>query len=87
MLINKRYEILCVDNFLSESRISILHLLNNLRFIMIRHSITFPLCLEVDEIAHSTEVLFNNKADVLQFESNKKITDPRFREKSMMSSV
>ena len=43
-------EVICVDNFYSSTRDNILHLLDNPRFEFIRHDVTFPLYLEVDEI-------------------------------------
>ncbi len=49
-LLHKGNEILCVDNFFTGSKENILHLLNEPHFEFIRHDITFPLYLEVDEI-------------------------------------
>ncbi|PKN40453.1 MAG: NAD-dependent dehydratase [Deltaproteobacteria bacterium HGW-Deltaproteobacteria-18] len=43
-------EVICVDNFFTSSRQNIEHLLPNPRFELIRHDVTFPLYLEVDEI-------------------------------------
>lgn len=43
-------DVLCVDNFYTGSKRNILHLLENPYFELIRHDITFPLYLEVDEI-------------------------------------
>ncbi len=43
-------EVLCVDNFYTGSRDNILHLLSNPRFELLRHDVTFPLYVEVDEI-------------------------------------
>jgi UDP-glucuronate decarboxylase len=43
-------EVLCVDNFFTGSRANIEHLLGNPRFEFLRHDITFPLYVEVDEI-------------------------------------
>ncbi len=43
-------EVICVDNFYTGSKNNILELLDNQRFELIRHDITFPLYLEVDEI-------------------------------------
>jgi UDP-glucuronate decarboxylase len=42
--------VLCVDNFFSSSRHNIVHLLGNPRFELMRHDVTFPLYVEVDEI-------------------------------------
>ena len=43
-------EILCVDNFYTGEKKNILHLIDNKYFELIRHDITFPLFVEVDEI-------------------------------------
>ena len=42
--------VLCVDNFFSGARRNIEHLLDNKRFELIRHDVTFPLFIEVDQI-------------------------------------
>ena len=49
-LLNQGYEVICVDNFFTGSRSNIIHLLDNPLFEVIRHDVTFPLYLEVDEI-------------------------------------
>ena len=43
-------EVICVDNLYTGSKNNILHLLQNKKFEFMRHDITFPLYLEVDEI-------------------------------------
>ena len=43
-------DVLCVDNFFTGSRKNIEHLLGNPAFELLRHDITFPLFVEVDEI-------------------------------------
>lgn len=43
-------DVLCVDNFFTGTRSNIAHLLENPRFEVLRHDITFPLYVEVDEI-------------------------------------
>ncbi|CAO3383415.1 UDP-glucuronic acid decarboxylase family protein [Azospirillum argentinense] len=43
-------EVVCVDNYFTGSRTNIAHLLSNPRFEAIRHDVTFPLYVEVDEI-------------------------------------
>lgn len=43
-------EVVCIDNFFTGTRRNIEHLLDNKRFELIRHDITFPLYLEVDQI-------------------------------------
>jgi UDP-glucuronate decarboxylase len=49
-LLNDGHEVLCVDNFYSGTKDNIKHLLNNPHFELIRHDVTFPLYLEIDEI-------------------------------------
>ena len=46
------HEVLCVDNFYSTSKANVEHLLDNPRFELMRHDVTFPLYVEVDEIYH-----------------------------------
>ena len=43
-------EVICVDNLYTGSKNNILHLFQNKKFEFMRHDITFPLYLEVDEI-------------------------------------
>ena len=49
-LIKDGHDVLCVDNFYTGSKRNILHLLNNPYFELMRHDITFPLYVEVDQI-------------------------------------
>jgi UDP-glucuronate decarboxylase len=49
-LINEDCDVLCVDNFYSGTKDNILHLLENPHFELLRHDVTFPLFVEVDEI-------------------------------------
>ena len=49
-LLNKGNEVICVDNFFTGSKQNIVHLLSDPYFEVIRHDITFPLYIEVDEI-------------------------------------
>jgi UDP-glucuronate decarboxylase len=44
------YEVICVDNYFTGARGNISNLLNNPRFEAMRHDITFPLYVEVDQI-------------------------------------
>jgi UDP-glucuronate decarboxylase len=50
LVVSSGYDVLCVDNFYTGVRDNITHLLNNPRFELIRHDITFPLYVEIDEI-------------------------------------
>jgi UDP-glucuronate decarboxylase len=43
-------DVLCVDNFFTGSRANIRHLLGNPNFEFLRHDVTFPLYVEVDQI-------------------------------------
>lgn len=43
-------EVICADNFFTGSKSNIVHLLGNPYFELIRHDVTFPLYIEVDEI-------------------------------------
>jgi len=43
-------DVLCVDNFFTGSKSNIMHLLDEPRFELMRHDITFPLYVEVDQI-------------------------------------
>lgn len=49
-LLNDGHDVLCVDNFFTGSKDNILHLLDNPHFEVMRHDVTFPLYVEVDEI-------------------------------------
>ena len=51
-LLKDGYDVLCVDNYYSSTKGNIAHLLGNPRFEVIRHDVTFPLYVEVDEIFH-----------------------------------
>ena len=46
------HEVVCLDNFFTGRRTNIEHLLDDHRFELLRHDITEPLTLEVDEIYH-----------------------------------
>jgi UDP-glucuronate decarboxylase len=43
-------DVICVDNFFTGTKTNVLHLIDNPRFELIRHDVTFPLYIEVDEI-------------------------------------
>ena len=49
-LLGQGHEVLCVDNFFTGARANVAHLLANPRFELMRHDVTFPLYVEVDEI-------------------------------------
>ena len=49
-LLSQGAEVICLDNFFTGSRRNIEHLLDNKRFELIRHDVTFPIYLEVDQI-------------------------------------
>lgn len=49
-LLNDGNEVLCVDNFFTGSKSNVFELLNNRNFELIRHDVTFPLYVEVDQI-------------------------------------
>lgn len=49
-LLEKGREVICVDNFFSSSKANIIPFLENPDFEFIRHDVTFPLYIEVDEI-------------------------------------
>ena len=44
------HDVLCVDNFFTGTKTNIAHLMNHTRFELMRHDITIPLHVEVDEI-------------------------------------
>jgi UDP-glucuronate decarboxylase len=43
-------DVICVDNYYTGSKANVAHLLGNPRFELIRHDVTFPLYVEVDQI-------------------------------------
>ncbi|SFU47365.1 UDP-glucuronate decarboxylase [Methylobacterium sp. 174MFSha1.1] len=49
-LILQGHEVLCVDNLFTGTRTNLKHLLNEARFELLRHDVTFPLYVEIDEI-------------------------------------
>ncbi len=49
-LLGRGDEVLCVDNFFTGNKRNIAHLLENPRFELMRHDVTFPLYVEVDQI-------------------------------------
>jgi UDP-glucuronate decarboxylase len=49
-LLNEGCDVLCVDNYYTGIKDNVAHLLDNPRFEIMRHDVTFPLYVEVDEI-------------------------------------
>lgn len=49
-LLDAGNDVICVDNFFTGTRHNITHLLDNKSFELLRHDVTFPLYVEVDEI-------------------------------------
>ncbi|MEK7725368.1 MAG: UDP-glucuronic acid decarboxylase family protein [Acidobacteriota bacterium] len=49
-LLNEGHEVICLDNYFTGRKENIAHLLDNYRFELIRHDITEPIFLEVDQI-------------------------------------
>lgn len=49
-LIDQGHDILCVDNYFTGSKRNVMHLFDRPNFELMRHDVTFPLYVEVDEI-------------------------------------
>ncbi len=49
-LLNDGHDVICLDNFFTGTKENIFPLMNNPKFEVIRHDVTFPLYIEVDEI-------------------------------------
>ena len=49
-LLNEGNDVICLDNYFTGSKSNIVHLLDNPYFELIRHDVTMPIFLEVDEI-------------------------------------
>jgi UDP-glucuronate decarboxylase len=49
-LVQGRHDVICVDNFFTSQKSNVAHLLDRPNFELIRHDITHPIFLEVDEI-------------------------------------
>lgn len=49
-LLEEGNEVICVDNFFTGNKRNVIHLLDNPYFELVRHDVTFPLYLEVDQI-------------------------------------
>ncbi|HEX7479016.1 MAG TPA: UDP-glucuronic acid decarboxylase family protein [Polyangiales bacterium] len=51
-LLGLGHEVVCLDNFFTSARRNVEHLLDNHRFELLRHDVTEPIIIEVDEIYH-----------------------------------
>jgi UDP-glucuronate decarboxylase len=51
-LLGLGHEVVCLDNFFTSARRNVEHLLDDHRFELLRHDVTEPLIVEVDEIYH-----------------------------------
>ena len=51
-LLKDGHEVVCLDNFFTGTRANVEHLLDNHRFELMRHDVTEPLTMEVDEVYH-----------------------------------
>ncbi len=49
-LVGEGHDVICLDNFFTSQKTNVLHLLNYNNFELIRHDVTHPIWLEVDEI-------------------------------------
>jgi len=49
-MVGQGYDVLCVDNFFTGSKMNVAHLAGKTNFELLRHDVTFPLYVEVDEI-------------------------------------
>ena len=49
-LVKQRHDVICLDNFFTSQKHNITHLLDQPNFELIRHDVTHPIWLEVDEI-------------------------------------
>ena len=49
-LVQQRHDVICLDNFFTSQKSNVVHLLGEPNFELIRHDVTLPIFLEVDEI-------------------------------------
>jgi len=49
-LVNEGHDVICLDNFYTGSKTNVAHLLSRSNFELLRHDVTFPLYVEVDQI-------------------------------------
>ena len=52
LLLDKEYEVICMDNFFTGNKKNIANLLPNPNFEVLRHDVIQPIFLEVDQIYH-----------------------------------
>lgn len=50
VLVSQDIDVICLDNFFTGTKRNIQHLMDNPRFELMRHDVTFPLYVEVDQI-------------------------------------
>ncbi|MCY3008819.1 MAG: UDP-glucuronic acid decarboxylase family protein [Pirellula sp.] len=51
-LVNEGHDVICLDNFFTAQKSNVAHLLGRPNFELIRHDVTLPIFLEVDQIYH-----------------------------------
>ncbi len=51
-LVAEGHDVICLDNFFTSQKTNVAHLLNKPNFELVRHDITQPILLEVDQIYH-----------------------------------
>ncbi len=51
-LVNQGHDVICLDNFFTSQKSNVEHLLKYPNFELIRHDVTLPIFLEVDQIYH-----------------------------------
>ena len=56
-LLNQGHDVVCLDNFFTGFKRNIRHLLDNHRFELIRHDVTEPILLEMDQIYHLAAIV------------------------------
>jgi len=51
-LVEEGHDVICLDNFFTSQKSNIVHLLGKSNFELIRHDVTLPIFLEVDQVYH-----------------------------------
>lgn len=51
-LVDEGHDVICLDNFFTSQKSNVVHLLDKPNFELIRHDVTLPIFLEVDQIYH-----------------------------------